>query len=340
MAKVLIIGPEFYDYNLSIERAFKNLGFETKVLGYHGNMAASPKERLNYHLAFNKEKFFAKKKQQFNEHITAIHKSFSPDIVFIIHGGDIFEETIAGLKGSKKVLWMMDSISRTKEQYPITKVVDYNFFFEKTDIDVLWKQGKRESWFLPLALDEEVYFPTVKKGDIDILFIGALYENRIKLLEKVANEFKNKSIKVYGTYYSPLRRPGHHLFRTNKNVFMNKNIAPKEVNLLYNRSNICLNIHHSQSKYGVNQRFFEINGSKAFQLVDENPYISDYFPKEQVMTYKTEQQMLEKINYALENPAIANKMAEELYNTILSNHTFTHRIRFVLDTINSGKKMK
>jgi spore maturation protein CgeB len=338
MQKVLIIGPEFYDYNLSIERAFKNLGFETKVLGYYANTAASSTERLSYHLARNKDDFFEKRKKQFNDTVTATHISFKPDIVFIIHGGDVYPETITNLKGSKKVLWMMDSISRTKEQYPITKAVDYNFFFEKTDIEVLWKQGKKESWFLPLALDEKVYFPTEKKGDIDILFIGALYENRIKLLEKVAQEFKTHAIKVYGTYYSPLRRPVHHLFRNNKHVFMNKNITPQEVNVLYNRSNICFNIHHSQSKYGVNQRFFEINGSKAFQLVDENPYISDYFQQEEVMTYKSEQQMLEKISYALQHPAVVNKIAENSYQAIISRHTFTHRIQFVLDIINAGKQ--
>ena len=335
MQKVLIIGPEFYDYNLSIATAFSNLGFETKVIGYHGSMTTSAKERVRYHLSRDKKDFFEKIKRQFNEDILKTQQAFKPDLVFIIHGGDVFEETVASLKGCKKVLWMMDSITRSKVLYPLTRVVDYNFFFEKTDVDYLWELGKIKSWFLPLALDEKVYFPVPGQRDIDILFVGALYESRIKLLQKITAEFSDKNIKIYGTYYSPLRRPVHHLLRKNKNIFMNRNIRPSAVNLLYNRSKVCLNMHHTQSKYGVNQRFFEISGSKAFQLVDENPFISDYFRDEAIMTYKTEQQMLEKISYALSNPEPINQMAEKAYQAVVATHTFTHRIRYVLDIINA-----
>lgn len=331
--RVLIIGPEFYDYNLSIEAAFTNLGFDTRVIGYHGNMAASFGDRLKYHLSPDKEAFFGKKKLLLNNRIEATYKEFKPDLVFIVHGGDVNEHTVAGMKDCKKVLWMMDSISRSKEIYHMVKVADYNFFFEKTDVDYLWSVLQKESWFLPLAVDEKVYYPEAAARDIDILFVGALYENRMKMLKGIVSSFGDKKIKVYGTYYSPLRKPLHHLFRDNKEVFLNKNIPPAKVNKLYNRSKICLNIHHTQSRYGVNQRFFEISGAGAFQLVDANPYIKEHFSDNECMTFTSEQDMLEKIAQLLKGDHNMETMANKACDKVLSEHTFTHRIKYVLDVI-------
>src|SRR6185503_17129593 len=118
--------------------------------------------------------------------------------------------------------------------------------------------------------------------------------------------------------YSPLRKPLYHLFRKNKNVFLNKNVTPSTVNSLYNQSKICLNIHHSQSKHGVNQRFFEISGSKAFQLVDDNPYIAENFSTDDITTYGSPREMLEKIGRALKNDEETNVIAERAYKKVIS----------------------
>lgn len=333
MKKVLIIGPEFYDYNLSAAGAFTNLGFETSVLGYSAGTVTSFAERIQYHLAKDKRKFFEENERRFNEKVLAEFNHFNPDLIFIIHGGVLHADTMAKMKSCKRVLWMMDSLARGNVISEFIKQIDYVFFFEKTDIDFLRERAGIKSWFLPLALDPKVYFPEKSEQEIDILFVGALYENRMEMLGRIAEEFKDKQIKVYGNYYSPLRRPLHHLFRKNKNVFLNKNISPAKVNQLYNHSKLCLNIHHAQSKFGVNQRFFEISGSKAFQLVDKKGYIEENFTAEEIMTYSSEAEMMEKIHYAFNNFPQTQEMAAKAYEKVVSEHTFTHRIKYVLDII-------
>ena len=331
---MLIAGPRFYDYNISIENAFKNLGFETKVASYYPRTVSSTGERIRYHLAADKDAFFERIEARFNNHILDLYSSFRPDIVVIIQGNVIYKETLERMTGCKKVLWMMDSISRYPRSYELRNSVDSIFLFEKTDIEKLWNSDKITGHFLALALDEKVYYPFVdRKKDVDILFIGALYENRIEMLEKVSEKFRNYVVKVYGHYYAPLRRPFYHLFRKNKNVFLNKNIAPARVNELYNCSKICLNIHHEQSRYGVNQRFFEISGSRSFQLVDNNAYIADNFSNTEIVTYSTLPELFEKIDMALNNSIDTNAIAENAYEKITSNHTFTHRVRYLLDVI-------
>lgn len=335
MKKVLIIGPEFFDYNLSVERAFQNLGFATKVLGYFGGTVTSAKERIAYHLSKDKALFFEKIRRRFNDNVLQVYNQFKPDLVFIIQGNDVFKETVEHMTSSRKVLWMMDSIFRNKGGYSLRKSVDHIFLFEKTDIERLMETDQIRSSFLPLALDEKVYFPIKSEQTIDLLFVGALHGNRLEMLEKLAERFKTRTIQIYGRYYSPLRRPFYHLFRKNKDVFLNKNIAPSFVNVLYSRAKICLNMHHTQSRYGVNQRFFEICGSKAFQLVDTNPYITENFTSDEIMTYQTLPELFDKISTILEKDKEINtrQMAEKGYNKVLANHTFTHRIRQVLDTL-------
>ena len=116
-------------------------------------------------------------------------------------------------------------------------------------------------------------------------------------------------------------------FRRNKRVYTNKIIAPSAVNLLYSQSRICLNAHHSQSKHGVNQRFFEISGSKSFQLVDTNPYITEAFEPNEIMTYGTREEMFEKIDRMLKDEKTRNTMAANAHAKVMSDHTFTHRIK-------------
>jgi len=332
---VLIIGPDFFGYNQSIERAFKNLGFETRTMAYTPGQVRTLKEKFEFHLSGgNKEAFFKKIKKAFNKQLSDTYNKFKPDLIFIIQGNYIFKETIEMMR-CKKVLWMMDSIYRAEEAYQIRNAIDFIFVFERTDIDKLWQSDNIKAKFLPLALDETIYFPIYPKEKrvIDILFVGFLYENRIKLLKKIIGRFDHLTIKIYGRYYSPIRRPYYHFFRNDKKIFLNKNITPRKVNELYNISSICLNIHHNQSQYGVNQRFFEISGSRTFQLVDSNPYIEDNFSADEIVTYKSEDDLFEKIEQFLKDKATTDSKAEQAYHRVLNNHTFTHRIKEVLEIV-------
>jgi spore maturation protein CgeB len=334
MKKILIIGPEFYDYNLSIQRAFNNLGFNTLVAGYFADEVTSFRERISYHIAMDKKEFFNRKKQLFNDEIIRQYNYFKPDVVFVVHGGILIADTLIKMKNCRKVFWLMDSITRSSVAAFI-ELFDFIFFFEKTDVDWLLENKNIKSLFLPLALDPEAYYPFESEKDIDILFVGALYDERINLLTKIIKEFKDRQIKIYGNYYSPLRKPIYHIFRNDKNVFLNKNILPSKVNELYNKSKVCLNIHHSQSKFGVNQRFFEISGSRSFQLVDRKGYILENFTTDEIMTYSGEADMMEKISFALNNFSLVNETAGNAYKKVISEHTFTDRVKYVLDVVNA-----
>lgn len=334
MKKVLILGPYFHNYNQSIEDAFINLGFETKVLSYHVGTTINLREKIEYNFSFNKERYFLKKNDEFNFKVQKTYFEFLPNIVFVTHGNELSKETMEIIKPSFKILWMMDSIYRTLNTFKIIHYFDKIFLFEKTDIIRLKEENNINSYFMPMALNEKIYYPLNLKKDIDILFIGVLYDKRKLLFDKIIQRFPNLNIKIYGKFYSSFKSPFYHFTRKNKSEYINHNVTPNEVNVLYNRSKICINIHHDQSKYGVNPRFFEIFGSKNLQLVDSNPYILDEFNSNIILTYTNAEDLIKKIEEIIEKKIDTEQYINSIYQLIISNHTYTDRIKSILELSN------
>jgi spore maturation protein CgeB len=339
--KVLIIGPYFYGYNESIERGFQKNGCVTKVISFGFSGVVTKKDRISYILSKEREKFLTQKDASLNQKIYDTYEDFKPDLIFIIYGARVDSAMLSKFK-CKKALWLMDSINRIerltgKNMMPLVKAVEYNFFFENTDVESLWESEKIKSWFLPLALDEKVYYPMNKPKQIDILFVGSMNDERLTLLRNLVDRFKDKRIKIYGSFFAPLFNIKKYLFRKDKKVFTNKNIHPSKVNALYATANICINVHRSQTKCGANQRFFELSGSKAFQLVDNNPFITDNFSNTEVVTYSNQEDLFDKIQYFLDNELERNSIVENIYQKVIGSHKFSDRVKFVLNTITENE---
>jgi spore maturation protein CgeB len=235
------------------------------------------------------------------------------------------------MKSSVNILWMMDSIHTNPGSINILPYINKVFLFEPTDIPLLKEKYKVDAVFMPLALDEKVYFPISNKKIIDILFVGGLVPDRIRLLDKIIKRFPNKKILIYGQYYSKFRNPIYHLFRKNKNNYTNKVVLPSKVNELYSMSKLCINIHQKQSIIGVNQRFFEILGSRSLQICDHKNFISQNFSKEDLLWFDNEQKLFDTITMALEKYDELENIINNGYKKVIAKHTFTYRINQMLE---------
>ncbi|AGB42259.1 hypothetical protein Halha_2385 [Halobacteroides halobius DSM 5150] len=337
--KVLIIGPKFYNYNKSVGKAFQRLGWQTEIIDFFEEYPPGLKNKILCGALSEifKIKYFVRKYDKtINEYILDIYRDFEPEIVFVIKGHKLYPKTIKEMKGSKVVLWMMDSIYRVPETYKNLDLYDYKFMFEKSDVNKLEKEGFC-SYFLPLALDSEIYYPIDKKEDIDILFVGSLYPERLEVLDKLINDFPKFNIKIYGKYTN-WRRPNSYInyyLKKYDHYFMNKNILPKKVNELYSRSKLIINIHHNQSQYGCNPKVFEILGTKSCQLVDNNKFVRQNFSQEEIVTYFSYNDLKEKIKKYLVDSELRSSISEEGYEKVKKNHNFNRRIQKVISIINS-----
>lgn len=336
--KLLIIGPDYFGYNESVAKSFQKFGWTAKIINYY---EVCPPGIINTilcrYLSKLGIKYFANQyKINLNQEITNIFNEFSPDMVIIIKGNNVFRETIKNMGNSIKVLWMMDSIFRVPESLNNVDLYDYSFMFEESDVERLKSMGI-ESTFLPMAVDTNNYYPIPNERDIDLLFVGRLYDSRVQLFTELINLQKDRNIQIYGNYLhwkKPMRFINYYFKGFNK-YFKNRFVQPDELNKLYSRSKIALSIHHNQSQHGCNPRTFEILATKTFQLVDENPFIKEHFAKHgYLVTYKNDEDLFRKIQYYLdENPNEREEIAERGYHYVTKSHTFDNRVKKILDVI-------
>ena len=336
MKKILIVGPDFFGYNDSVKRGFEKLGYETKVYsyfdGYHGLKnkilcSLLGKIGVNY--------FKRKYDDRINYKILIEVEQYLPNYVLFIKPEKISNKTLEEIK-VPKILWMMDSLFRYDKIIDNIKYYDLKYMFEENDVIRLVEMGVK-STFLPLAYDDEVYHPINEiEKDIDILFIGSLYPKRIELLENIINQFPSLNIEIYGKYTN-IKQPNTYLkyfFSKYKKYFKNRNVIPREVNQLYARSKICLNMHHSQSNKGCNPRFFEIAANGAFQLVDNNQFIVEKYGEyvEYFSSIEELNQLIRK--YIKEEELRISKQKDNQFITM--NNSFAERVKVIHQHLQVG----
>lgn len=331
LKKVLIIGPAYFEYNQSIAAAFDSNKFDLRIIDYSDQFGQiNLNNKLLYFISQNRIKTTQKLLAKFNSVIIRAYHRFRPDIVLIIKGDVVNEKTVLEMNGSKNILWLLDGIYNQPNSVKLVDKVSTVFLFEKSEVEKV-KRINNNTFHLPSAFDDQIFKNLHLKKDIDLLFIGTLYESRIKLFEKLHNKFPKLNIKVYCKRYWFYKTPLKYLNSIKDNIFINRFVTPSEANILYNRSKMCINMHHEQSVYGVNPRFFEILGAGALQFVDHKPFIEEFFPNGNIRTYKNEEELFEMISQRLKE----NETQDErtLYDTVIENHTYRNRVEYILDRI-------
>ncbi|MGE6893907.1 CgeB family protein [Priestia flexa] len=337
--KVLIIGPDYFGYNQSVASAFKDVGWLADIYEYKDN---PPNVTGKIIKGFNKigiSNLLNKYKQKINEGILSIFEKCQPDLVLVVKGAFITADTILFLKKKCPViLWMMDSIFRIPDAIQNVHLFNYCFTFEKEDVKKLSELNICAD-FLPMAADSNVYYPLEKNEvikDIDILFVGVLYNNRIKLFHELIKRMPHMKIEIYGKYTN-LKKPisyYYYYLKGYKKYFKNKYVQPNQLNTLYNKSKIAVNIHHNQSSEGCNPRVFEILASKTFQLVDSNEYVKKVFCNNNCLRiFRNQTEFFEQISYYMNNENNRKEIVQRGFELILQNHTFKQRVKQIVDTL-------
>jgi spore maturation protein CgeB len=339
--KVLLIGPKCFNYNQSVASAFNSDKFEVKIIDYAEQFGQiNLRNKISYFFSSNRIATTSKLLSKLNEYILITYKHYCPDIVLIIKGDVIDEETVVKMSRSKNILWMMDGIFYNPQSIKLADKVDAVFLFEKTDIGKVRAYNKN-TFYLPSAYDDQIFKKLQLEKDIDLLFIGTLHESRIKLLEKIRKRFPQLKIRVYCERFRFYKTPLKYLKSFTDTFYINRFVTPSEANVLYNRSKICLNIHHEQSVYGINPRFFEILGANAIQFVDHKPFIDDYFSDYNISTYTTDEELFQMIslqfNCNSQRSETTQQENKKLYDTVRKYHTYKNRVEFMLEKVDAEK---
>ena len=333
MPKALIIGPDFYNFNDAVSRALCDAGFDDVRTVAYGT-PVDPYDtcnKLRYKLARDKEAFRSCNRQRRQGYYRDIFDEHQPAIVFILNGEILLPETLDYFRSKSRVaLWCFDSVNHVPAIKGHIDHVDRFYCYDKGDIEEYAGLGK-QAFFLPQAADTATYHPVEGAAkDIDILFVGDLYHSprRQEYIGSVIEAFPEKKIKVVGIYKPWYKNPMKALMRERRDIYTNHNVAPAEVNALYNRARVVLNIHNEQQTDGANPKVFEICASGAYQICDANPYLRELFPDGSVGLYETAGQLHALIREALTGDTAGRAAAAR--RKVLEHHTFGTRIATVI----------
>ena len=247
-------------------------------------------------------------------------QQLKPDIIWFFdpaHTPPILMKTVPNRNSILKVAHISSPLPNLKwfENY------DLMISSQRSNVNKWNEMNLRAEYFKQAVDQESCYSIDWERRKLPLTFIGGisdLHSKRLQILEKISNEFE---IKLFG--------PGKENIPKSSNL-QNKWKNPvwgKEMYEILANSKLSLNIHGdiSQSE-AANLRLLEVTGSGALLLTENQPNLGEYFNGEEVVTYESINDLVEKINYYMNNDEAASQIAAAGRKRTLMDHTYDNRV--------------
>jgi spore maturation protein CgeB len=246
--------------------------------------------------------------------------------------------------GVKTAVWFGDDpyyLDLTRE---IALHYDHVFTLDQNSVAEYQKAGAAQVHFMPFAADTSVFRPlrVDYRQQLDICFIGSAFWNRVRFFDEIAGYLKKKKLLISGIWWKRLK----HYHALKPKIRLGTWMSPENTALIYNRAKIVINLHrsHDDDSYNYNRekipattpnpRTFEICGSGALQLTDMRADLPQFYvPGEEIVVYENPADLVEKIEYYLQNEEERQRIAMKgLYRTHWGQ-TYRHRLSSLLTQI-------
>ena len=165
-----------------------------------------------------------------------------------------------------------------------------------------------------------------KAFDMDVITYGTMYPYRSRMLRMIADQgidltlFGNTNVPFYDQLLDQYHS-GYYITGESK------------AKILYGAKIVFNNLHYAEIE-SVNKRFYETNGSGAFQLSDYRPILKDLLPIDpELVSFHSIDEAIEKIKHYLQHPEERITIAQKIYDHFISNYTYDHLTKYILDSI-------
>lgn len=270
-----------------------------------------------------------------------------PDLVFIQiqddkirSGRDIYDTcTLLGPsmdrlreKGAFVVNWTGDKRHETPQW--MTKFAvhcDVTCFSNMEDVNRLRDLWKLNAEFLQIGIDPEVFNNSYPKIDApEIVFMGnnhgryPLSNLRHEIVQFLGSKYGSR-FGVYGN--------GYNYSRGNFNADGgNPFPMQSKESQIYNSAKIAISISHFDSERYISDRLLRIMGSNCFALSHHYKGIEeDFTPGVHLETFKTREELKEKIDYYLAHEEERNRIKDAGYELIHSRHTYDNMVQDIIN---------
>lgn len=275
----------------------------------------------DYHFACSMKKYF--EKEGYNANVILVESWYersNAKYVIYLRGNKSYYPPEND--GKKYIMWNISHPSDVMiDEY---NLYDYVFFASEKMKKEKEKKINCKSGVLLQCTDEEVIFNHIEdKKRFELLFIGNSRGVFRTILKDLLPTKHNLS--VYGK--------GWKNFPVNEHVIAEymDNAVIKQA---YHDAKIVLNDHWDDMiEHGIiSNRLFDALSAETLVISDYMPEINETF-KEAVVTYKTKEDLDEKIKYYLENDEECNRLALIGKKIVLENHTFSIRCKEIISVI-------
>jgi len=197
--------------------------------------------------------------------------------------------------------------------------------------------GARRADFWPLGLFDRMFDTSLNEQsilehprDLDIVFVGALYVNKMPLLARVKKAFGK-------------RAHLHGLASWKMNAYFNakhgwpgwiRPISFDQYVPLYQRARIGINVHNRGIYTVGNFRLFELPANGVMQISDGGRFLPRWFtPGKEIVGYEDADDLVRKIAYYLDHDDERRDVALAGYRAVVGRHRIRQRLQEAAEII-------
>ncbi|KAF5053429.1 Glycosyl transferases group 1 [anaerobic digester metagenome] len=175
----------------------------------------------------------------------------------------------------------------------------------------------------------------IKQLQCDISFTGESYNMRGEAgyRSDIIDLLGDFDVKLWGDDGWKTRFP---YYKNLKRFYQGGRLSYDHLRKLYFVSTINLNMPSPQIFTGFQPRTFEIAACKGFQIADWREELDEWFDEDELVTFKTSQELLEKSEYFVKNPKKRLPYIEKLYKKVVNNHTWEKLMPSIMNDINGS----
>ncbi len=190
----------------------------------------------------------------------------------------------------------------------LSKFFDHVFLYQRNYLERFSSHPPGNVHWLPYACDVENFKTQETDRDLDVAFIGNLFEpgnERRKILDILNEKYRLNERRYY---------------------------LQEEIPKIYSRSKIVLNLPIGDD---LNFRFFEALSCGALLITKRLNSGQEELFKEEIhyVAFDDKHELLEKIEFYLENEEARMKIAEAGYETVKKSHTLILRVEELLKKV-------
>ncbi len=261
-------------------------------------------------------------------------RNVQPNIIFVFKGNYLKRSTLESQQAIKVHFHPDDSsnqINRTSIFNSAESSYDFHFTPKKHNVQEIFNRTGKPGIFIWYAYDENWHFRTSSldfvNPEFSIGFVGHMRPDRSELVLDISRKF-GKKFAIAGLKWKRNRELAHHA-----SVF--PPVYGEHFSMFIESAPIQLGLLNSDNRDQHTARSFEIPASGGLIIAEDTPEHREMFGSScNALFFKNQDELLDKIYWAINNPQNAAKIAENGYAHITKNgNTWTDRADEMLSFI-------